>query len=257
MAVTPFDRILLMKYALAFAVLFAAPVSAQDFGLTGDRIFSFDLGLGARIGTAYPGAEEAEVAPWFIFRDAGFGPVGAAPAQGFSLAPSLNLVGSRDSSDEAALTGLDDIDRAYELGLRASYAAGPVTAYGSLRRGFDGHEGLTGEIGAKYRTELSDRVTLWSGAEVGYGNDDFNDTYFGVTPAESGTSGLPVTAPGGGVNEAAITFEARYALTDTTALSGEVRYGKLIGDAADSPVVQDEYQPSLRLGITRRFSFGF
>ncbi|WVJ74288.1 MipA/OmpV family protein [Paracoccus marcusii] len=111
------------------------------------------------------------------------------------MAPSFGTVGKRESSDDAALTGLDDIDRAYELGLRVSYGAGPVTAYGSVRRGFEGHEGITGEVGAKYRTELSDRVTLWSGAEVVYGNDDFNNTYFGVTPAESVTSGLPASAP--------------------------------------------------------------
>lgn len=246
-----------MKYALALALLFATPLSAQDFGLSGGRAFSVDLGLGASLGPTYPGAEEAEVSPWIIWRNAGFGPVGQAPAQGFSIAPSFGTVGSRDSADDAALTGLDDIDRAYELGLRVNYGAGPVRAYGSLRRGFGGHEGVTGELGAKYRTELSDRVTLWSGVEVGYGNADYNDTYFGVTAAESASSGLPPTAPGGGVNEAALTFEARYALSDTTALLGEVRYGKLIGDAADSPVVQDEYQPSLRFGVTRRFSFGF
>jgi len=70
-------------------------------------------------------------------------------------------------------------------------------------------------------------------------------------------SGFPAYAPGGGINEAALTLEARYLLTPDTALVGEVQYGKLIGDAADSPVVQDEYQPSLRLGITRRFTFGF
>lgn len=248
-----------MKYALTLALLLAAPAHGQDFGLTGGRTFSFDLGLGAALKPVYPGAEEAEVAPWIIWRDAGFGPVGEAPGQGFSIAPSFGIVGPRDSDDDDGLTGLNDIDRAYELGLRVSYGAGPLNAYASARRGFDGHEGLTGEIGAKYRTELSDRLTLWSGAEVGYGDDSYNDTYFGVTADESAASGgrLTPTAPGGGVNEAAITFEASYALNDLTALRGEVRYGKLLGDAADSPVVQDEYQPSLRLGVTRRFSFGF
>jgi MipA family protein len=246
-----------MKYALALAVLFALPAQAQDFGVAGGRAFSVDLGLGAAFGPKYPGAEEAEVSPRIIWRDAGFGPVGAAPAQGFSIAPSLRTVGKRDSDDDSALSGLNDIDRAYELGLRVSYGVGPVTAYGSLRRGFEGHEGVTGEVGARYRTELSERLTLWSGAELVYGDAEYNDTYFGVTAAESAASGLPVTAPGGGVNQAAVSFEARYAINDTTALLGEVRYGKLIGDSGDSPVVQDEYQPSLRLGVTRRFSFGF
>ncbi|WP_282601760.1 MipA/OmpV family protein [Paracoccus sp. PARArs4] len=245
-----------MKYVLAFAVLAATPAFAQDFG-TGERVFSFDLGLGATVGPEYPGSDEGEVSPWVIWRNAGFGTGTGGTKQGFSISPSFGTVGERDTADYPELSGLNDIDRAYELGLRVSYGAGPVTAYGSLRRGFDGHEGLTGEVGAKYRTELSDRLTLWSGAELVYGDDEFNNTYFGVTAAESAASGLAETQPGGGLNEAAISFEAKYAMTENTALLGEIRYGKLIGDAADSPVVQEEYQPSLRLGVTRRFSFGF
>lgn len=247
-----------MKYALALLIASAAasPVAAQDFGL-GGRTFSVDLGIGAAIGPEYPGSDEAETSPWLIWRNAGFGDSPSGTAQGLSFSPSFEVVGERDTSDYPELAGLDDIDSAYELGLRVSYGMGPLTAYGSVRRGFEGHEGLTGEVGAKYRTDLTERLTLWSGAELVYGNDDFNNTYFGVTAAESAASGLAETQPGGGLNEAAISFEARYAMTENTALLGEIRYGKLIGDAADSPVVQDEYQPSLRLGVTRRFSFGF
>lgn len=246
-----------MKLALAFAVLFAAPLHAQEFGATGGRTFSADIGLGAVAGPKYPGADDGEVTPWIIWRNAGFGTLDGAQAQGFSISPSFGIKGPRDSDDGAALDGLEEIDRAYELGLRLAYGAGPVTAYGTVRRGFGGHEGVTGAVGAKYRTDLSDRVTLWSGAQVVYGDDSFNDTYFGVTETESADSGLPGYDPGSGANEAAITFEARYALSESTALLGEVRYGRLIGDAADSPVVLEPYQPSLRLGVTRRFSFGF
>lgn len=246
-----------MKYALALALLFATPLHAQDFGVSGGRIFSADIGFGAQFGPEYPGSDDGKVSPWLIWRHAGFGTPSGEQAQGFAISPSFGSVGERDSDDHDDLAGLDDINRAYELGLRISYGMGPITAYGSVRRGFDGHEGLTGELGATYRTELSDRITLWSGAEIGYGNDKYNDTYFGVTDAESVTSGLNSYSTDSGINEAAITFEARYDVNDTTALLGEVRYGKLIGDAADSPVVQEEYQPSLRLGVTRRFSFGF
>ncbi|WP_378945734.1 MipA/OmpV family protein [Paracoccus sp. R86501] len=246
-----------MKYALALAVLFATPLHAQDFGAEGGRTFSAEMGLGVSYGPDYPGSDDGEAGPWIIWRNAGFGTPTGDQAQGFAIAPSFGTEGKRDSSDNDDLAGLDDINRAYELGLRVSYGAGPVTAYGTVRRGFDGHEGLTGEIGARYRTDLNERITLWSGAQIGYGNDKYNNTYFGVTGDESATSGLDTYAPGGGINEAAITFEARYKLNETTSLLGEVRYGKLIGDAADSPVVQEEYQPSLRLGVTRRFSFGF
>lgn len=246
-----------MKPLLALAALalpLAGEAAAQDFG--GVRGFSADLGLGVNVGPTYPGSGEADASPWLIWRNTRFGN-GSGDHAGFSISPSFGTVGPREAADDAALTGLDDIDRAYELGVKAGYGAGPVDAYLSLRKGFGGHDGLTGEVGVKYRTDLSDRATLWSGIEVGYGDGDYNATYFGVTPAEAGSSGYAAYAPGGGFNSAAIKFEARYALSDSTALLGEIEYGKLIGDAADSPIVQDRYQPSLRLGIVRNFSFGF
>lgn len=249
-----------MKYALVAAVLsiLAAPAAlAQDVGVQGGRVFSLDLGLGVAGRPTYPGSEDAEAAPWLIWRNAGFGETASSDnAQGFSLSPSFNSIGKREASDHDSLAGMGDIDAAYEFGLKASYGTGPVTAYGAIRRGIDGHEGFVGEIGAKYRTDLSDRVTLWSGLELGYGDSDFTNTYFGVT-ADQATAGRPAYSAGGGFTSAAITFEARYALTEKTALLGEVQYGKLIGDAADSPIVQDDYQPVLRVGIVRRISFGF
>lgn len=247
-----------MKTALVVALIAASAAtvaSAQDFGFTG-RTFSVELGAGAAYGPDYPGSDDGEASPWLIWRNAGFGQDGSTDAQGFNISPSFNMVGEREAADNDDLAGMDDIDPAYELGLKVSYGAGPLTTFGTVRRGFDGHEGITGEIGAKYRTELSDRVTLWSGLELGYGNDKYTSTYFGVAPEEA-RAGRPAYDIGGGFTSAAISFEARYAVTDTIAVLGEVQYGKLIGDAADSPVVQDKYQPSVRVGIVRKFSFGF
>lgn len=247
-----------MKITLALAVLAASAATAahaQDFGIAG-REFSVDLGVGADIGPDYPGSEDAEAGPWLIWRNAGFGQPGTNEAEGFALSPSFGTVGEREASDNPELAGLADLDRAYELGLRVSYGTGPLTTSASVRRGFDGHEGLTGELGARYRTDLSDRVSLWSGLSLGYGNDDYNDTYFGVDSPQA-APGRPAYDIGGGFNKAAVTFEARYALTENTALLGEVEYARLIGDAADSPLVQDRNQPSIKLGIVRRFSFGF
>lgn len=241
-----------MKRLLAIALLampLATAAAAQDF--------SVDLGLGVTGKPVYPGAEDAEATPWLIWRNARFGAAGEGDKQGFSVSPSFNIVGERKAEDDAALTGMKDIDRAYELGAKVSYGAGPVTAYGSVRKGFEGHSGITGEIGAKYRTDLSDRVTLWSGLELGYGDSDYTDTYFGVSPEEAIASRYSEYDPSGGFTSAAVKFQARYAINDKTAILGEVEYGKLIGDAGDSPVVQEEWQPSLRLGVVRRFSFGF
>lgn len=241
-----------MKKVLALVVLLAPlamPVQAEEFSL--------ELGLGVAGGPSYPGADDSDVSPWLIGRNTRFGTTEANDGQGFSISPSYAIVGPRDADDDASLVGLDEIDRTIEIGGRISYGINRVSTYATLRKGFNGHEGLTGEIGAKYRTDLSDRVTLWSGMELVYGDSDYNDTYFGVTPEEAARTNYNEYSPGSGFNSAAITFEARYAINDSTALLGEIEYGKLIGDSADSQIVQDEYQPQLRLGVVRRFSFGF
>ena len=240
-----------MKYSLVAAMLVSA-VSTAAYS----QEISADLGLGLQAKPSYPGAEDSDVAPWFIWRNVSFG-AGDDVENGFSLLPSFSMVGERDASDDSSLEGLNDIERAYEVGARLNYVNGPLTAYASMRRGFEGHEGLTGEVGMDYRTVLSDRVSLWSGVELGFANSEYTNTYFGVTPEEAARSGYSSYDAGGGLTSAAIKFQAAYAVTDKTALLGEVSYGKLLGDAADSPVVQEEWQPSLKLGVVRRFSFGF
>lgn len=214
------------------------------------RTVDLDVGIGAKSTPEYPGADSNSVTPWLIWR----GDIGHATAQGFSFGPSYRLIASRDSGDGEHLTGLDDIDRAIELGARFSYGMGPVTGYAAVRRSFGGHEGVIGTLGARYRTDLTDRLTLWTGVSVDYANASYMDTYFGV-PAD--TDHLSAYDPGAGFKSAAARVEARYAITDSTALLGEVEYSHLLGDAADSPIVLDKAQPSVRIGITRRFSFGF
>lgn len=241
--------------ALMLTVSIGTVSVAQDTGSR--RQFSVELGLGVAGVPTYPGAKDSTAQPWLIWRNARFGAAPTGEKQGFSVAPSFSLIGSRSADDDIALTGLTEIDRAVELGARLRYDFGPVAGYGTIRRGFGGHEGIVGEVGANYRTDLSDQITLWSGLEFGYGNADFGNTYFGVTPAESLASGYQVYELGSGFNSAAVTFQARYNVNDLTAVLGEVEYGKIIGDAADSPIVQDEYQPELRLGIVRKLSFGF
>lgn len=244
--------------ALFSALLLAAPASAQVFE---GRTLSAELGLGAAYSPDFPGAEDMGVGPWFIWRNVSFsrGSLSDAPVEGFSVAPAFRYIGKRDGDDFDNFRGVDEVSAAYEVGARFSYTAGPVTGYAALRHGFGGHHGITGELGARYRTEISDRLTLWSGVGVEFGNDEYVDTYFRTTPSITRVDGTALDSydPDGGVTQVNAAIEARYAISDTTAVVGEVRYGRLTGDAADSPLTEDRDQPSIRLGVTRRFSFGF
>ncbi|WP_246133081.1 MipA/OmpV family protein [Paracoccus aurantiacus] len=248
-----------MKFVLPLIAAFAVttPALAQDAIGTGTNQVSVDVGLGAKYGTTYPGSDEFETSPWIILRDLRLNGSRAGANTGFRISPNVNMVGNRDDNDDDRLAGLDEIDRAYELGVKATYNMGQTTAYATLRKGFGGHDGLTGELGAKYRFESSDRMTLWAGLEAGYGNDAYNETYFGITDAEAARTDYDVYKPGGGFNTAAASLEARYDLTPNTAITGEVKFSRIIGDAADSPIVRDRNQPSIKLGIVRTLNFAF
>lgn len=247
-----------MKHLIAAVlttVTLAVPLAAQ----AQDRVFSVDIGGGVSVSPTYPGADDVEAGPWLIWRNAGFSDSAGADgrAQGFSISPSFGTVGERNPDDDPALAGLGEIDRAYELGAKASYTSGPMTGYLALRKGFGGHDGVVGEAGVKYRTDASDRLSLWSGLELGYGNDSYNQTYFGISAADAASSGYAAYDAGSGINRVAAKLEARYSLNENTAILGELEYGRLVGDAGDSPLVQDRSQPAVRLGIVRNFSFGF
>lgn len=241
---------------LLIAAATATPAFAQD--LSGYTL-SADIGAGVEYGPAYLGSDESEASPWIILRNGSLSrstPSGET-TDGFSIVPSFNFVGARDAGDYDALAGMDDIDRAGEIGMRLGYSYGASDTYLAVRKGFGGHSGVVGELGAKYRYSVNDRLDLTGRAEAEFGNDKFTETYFGVTDAESVTSGYDAYAPGGGFYAASVGVEARYSLTENTALLGEVKYKRLIGDAADSPLVEDRDQPSVRLGIVRRFDFRF
>lgn len=248
-----------MKLALPLiaALVASTPAFAQDTIGTGPNHVSVDIGLGAAYKPSYQGSDEFEASPWLIMRDLRLRGYGAGENSGFSISPNVNLVGKRNNDDDDRLEGMDDIDYGYELGLKATYNVGQTTAYATMRKGFGGHHGVTGELGATYRIETTDRMTFWAGLEAGYGNDSYNETYFGVTDAEAARTDYSTYTPSGGFNSAALSLEGRYELAPNTAITGAVKFSRLIGDAADSPIVQDRNQPSIKLGIVRTLNFAF
>lgn len=241
----------MIAIALLAATALSTPAVAQS--LSG-RSFSFDAGLGVKYSPEYMGSDNLDASPWFILKNAD---ADRGKPDGFSFLPSLNYVGKRNSGDFADLRGMSDVGIAGEVGVKASYRMGDMTSYGAIRKGFGGHHGVVGELGAKYRVEYNDKLTLWSGAELGLGSSDFTSTYFGVTAAELAASGHRAYDPEGGAYIARLSIEARYEFMPDTALMGRVTYGRLLGDSSDSPLVQERNQPSISLGVARRLNFRF
>ncbi len=245
----------LFAIALMTTSALAAPASAQWINNISEA--SFDVGAGISYGPGYFGDDETELGPWGTMRNLTLGTETGEEKQGFSLIPSFGYIGDRKADDHDELEGLDDIDWTGEIGLRVNYVSGPAMSYGAVRLGVGGHDGLVGEIGTKYRFIVNDKLTLWTAAELQLGDDEFTDTYFGVSPDESAASNFREYDPSGGIYGANISLEARYALTPKTSILGKVTYGRLLNDAGDSPIVQERNQPEINLGIARRLNFRF
>lgn len=249
----------LLRAAIAAGAFVAASLPlaalAQTAGGTG---FSFDLGLGVQAAPSYVGSDETEAQPWVILRNFSLGQASPGrPADGFHISPSFNYIGARDADDDDRLEGLDEIDRAGELGVRLGYRFAGADAYATIRKGFGGHDGVVGNIGLRYTQPVSPRLSVTGGLEADYADAEYMGTYFGVTPEESLASGYPVHDPEGGLKSATATLELRYQATEATAVLGRVQAERLMGDAADSPIVRDKDQLSVGIGVVRSLNFRF
>ena len=64
--------------------------------------------------------------------------------------------------------------------------------------------------------------------------------YFGVDSKNSLKSGIKAYDADSGFKDFGITVPLRYNASDHWSIMGVVGYKKLIGDASDSPIVEDE-----------------
>lgn len=221
-----------------------------------------EIGGGAVVRPAYEGAGEYEISPLGLFTLhylwlPGFGEVkNGVTREGFSFGPSIRYLSKRESNDYSDLRGLNDIDVSFEVGGKFAYTFGLFRPWVAVRHGFGGHDGIVGETGLDFIIRPNAVTEITFGPRASFASSDYMRNYFGVTPAESAVAGLRAYAPGGGFKGAGAELGVRYELNPEWALVGSLAYERLIGDAANSPIVQvgDPNQITATLGLTYRFA---
>ncbi|RYG59523.1 MAG: MipA/OmpV family protein [Alphaproteobacteria bacterium] len=160
----------------------------------------------------------------------------------------------RDSSDSSRLTGMDDIDAAIEFGPKIRYQATQQLGLEAkvLFDVSDAHDGYTARIGADYALPLSAVTSLKLDGGLKYGSDDYNNTYYGVTASEA-RPGRPAYQPDAGIGSVEAGVTLRHALTNRWSVQGRVGAEYLLSDVADSPLVDEELQPSAMFGVAYTF----
>ena len=102
------------------------------------------------------------------------------------------------------------------------------------------YNGWTAGLNAYARQPVSKMLTVGGGAAFTYGSGNYMDEYFGVTPADSLASGLPIYVAGSGVRDVRGWAVALLHLSPQWHVGAGGMYMRLMGDAADSPLVSGE-----------------
>jgi MipA family protein len=237
----------------------------EQQGLTGaPQTWSVTLGAGLASAPRYPGAssQRARLVPLIsIAYDGRFfaGPFGVGMAavrwNGFSAGPVIGYEGGRNENDDPRLAGLGDISASATAGAFAAYHWGPLSISATARQAISHTDnGLSGLVQMNFRHAFPlARTYLAVGPDLEFGNADFERTWFGVSPAQSSLSSLPVYEPRGGINaigvHAGLTYRAsRHILWR---MFGTVR--DLTGNAAQSPIIERRTQFLLGAGVAYHF----
>lgn len=183
----------------------------------------------------------------------------------WELGPVASITFGRDEDvDSAAVARMAELDDAVELGgFIARNWSDLALAGDSLRLELratsdasDVHGGWQSSLLAGYSAPTGNRLRLGYEASLTFVSDDYAQTYFSVNAADAAASGLGLFEADGGLKDAGISANATYALNETWSLTGFAGYRRLLGDAADSPVVDLEGSPDqLSAGIGLGFSF--
>ncbi|TNC63546.1 MipA/OmpV family protein [Rubellimicrobium roseum] len=252
----------MLRAVVLLAVLAPLPVLAQSADSGGGSRLAFTFGAGIEAVPGYFGSDELAPgfdlslrAPFLSFGGVRLGrDDAAARSQGLGFRGSFRYVPERNGEEYEELAGLPEIDTSFELGGGLSYAQPGWEAFAVARYGLGGHESWVGELGLNLVAQPTERLGFRAGPRVLFGSEDYADTYFSVPDGTPGFEGFDAE---GGLLSAGIEAVSTYALTESWGLRGRIRYERLLNDAADSPITQEDDQFTASLLVTRRFVFEF
>lgn len=163
----------------------------------------------------------------------------------------------RDEGDGDLLRGLGDIDGGLVAGAYSGFRLGAFEFDAAFLEKVTGDStGYEWRFGVETEQQLGERTTVVARLGTTFASQNYMQSYFGVTPAQAMRSraGLPVYAPDAGIKDVYFELGSTVDLSDRWLLKAGGRYGRLLGDAADSPVIETENQLSGVLGLGYRFN---
>jgi MipA family protein len=265
-----------MKAAL-FMLLATAACASTARAAQDEEDMRYLLGASLAVGPEYDGASRVSVKlkpVWALkfgrIRIAsgggsallGFGRAGAGAGASTQLVEtdrwriglSLRVDSGRDSGDADTTRGLPDVKRTLRARLYTNYRFAPDWNLGaSLSQDVLGHKGgMTAGAELGWRFYRSDSTEWTSGVGLSGGDARNMRSYFGVPASLAADVGKPAYEPRAGMRDAYLSVGVRHALDKHWFVFGAVTASRLLGPAADSPLVQRPGNHSASIGLAWR-----
>ena len=246
----------------------------EDPAMAADNGWNGYLAAGAVAVPDYEGSKDYQAAPLIAARlgyDSYYLEIqglelraNLSPLSRWEFGPLVGLRSGRDDVENDRVDALRDIDNTVEVGAFIKVSLYELVhpsdelAFGmDVKTGTsDDGKGTTVSLGPTYSFSPLERLRLGLGISATFADGDYTDTYFSIDDSDALRSGLSAFDAGGGLKDIGISLDAGYQLTEHWGIMGFVGYTQLVGDAADSPIVDDEGsagQGMIGVGVSFRF----
>ena len=258
-----------MKRTALVLFCVASSLSAMAFAQsTDDEKY---IGGGARVRPAYEGADGNRVDPipylrlygehFFARTTQGIleGGWRTQPFGGVVFGAQLAYEEGRITDDSAFLSEhrLEDLDPSASVGLHAEgdWKLGPVPLNALLRyrQDIDSDNGAQADLRVTAGVLDWNRVRAALFGQVTWGDGKSTQRYFGITPQQAATSGLPAYGAGSGTRSVQVGLLGDVDLAKHWVGLWGITFQQLQGDAANSPLTQDRGNWYANAGAAYRF----
>ncbi|MFK0690113.1 MipA/OmpV family protein [Mesorhizobium sp. IMUNJ 23033] len=219
-----------------------------------ETVWIVTLGGGTEYGPAYEGAKNQsfDFVPSIDIRRLGEPADLSAPDDnidyslvewsGLELGPVAGIRGQRTALDEGTLAGLQAVPLSVDAGAFAQYWMLPDTfrLRVEARQGLRRQDGFVADFGADMFRPFGSKLVLSAGPRLSLADTNYMRNNLGITAEEAATNGnLSAFDIGGGLKSVGFVIGASYQFTDTMSVQVYDKFDRLVGAAADSPIVTD------------------
>lgn len=242
-----------------------AEPAAQSVQSPEESDWSFTLGGGVGYAPVYEGSDEYDVLPVPIvnveYKDGLFfgnvrNGIGSYPLRGenYKVGASVGYAPGRDESeDRKNLRGMGDVDASATANLLAEYDFGLALVSGKVSTALSGDYGTTAELSVSSRYPITEKVILSGAVGTLWADEEHMSNRFGVSSTQSARSGYAQYDAESGIKNVGFSVGATYLVTENWNANLTFIGSQLVGDAADSPIVKDDFIPAVFLTTSYKF----